>query len=53
MTLLPRMVSFVFLMIACVDSDVLAGYMNFGQFPYKDTSGHNLDSQVLAFKVEF
>jgi hypothetical protein len=29
------------------------GYMNFGKFPYKDTSGYNLDNQVLAFKVKF
>jgi hypothetical protein len=30
----------------------LLGYMNFGQFPYKDASGFDLDNQALVFKLQ-
>ncbi|KAJ5652055.1 secreted protein [Penicillium longicatenatum] len=37
------------------DNDFITqdGYMNGGDFAYKDSSGFNLDTQVLVFKVEF
>jgi hypothetical protein len=27
------------------------GFINFGQNPYQDASGYNLDNQALVFKV--
>ncbi|KAL2865850.1 esterase-like/phytase family protein [Aspergillus lucknowensis] len=37
------------------DNDFITqdGAMNFGQLPYADESGFNLDSQALVFRVEF
>lgn len=34
------------------DFETQDGYMNFGRFRYKDSSGDSLRSQVLAFKVK-
>ncbi|KAI9751661.1 MAG: hypothetical protein M4579_005966 [Chaenotheca gracillima] len=36
------------------DNDFITqnGFMNGGKFPYKDSSGFDLDNQVLAFKVK-
>ncbi|KAF1947997.1 hypothetical protein EJ02DRAFT_391503 [Clathrospora elynae] len=41
-------------LISFSDNDFITqnGYINFGQFQYKDASGFNLDSQVLVFKVK-
>ncbi|KIW01249.1 uncharacterized protein PV09_07291 [Verruconis gallopava] len=35
------------------DNDFITqnGFMNFGRFPYADSSGYNLDNQALVFKV--
>ena len=40
-------------LISFSDNDFITqnGYINFGKQPYKDSSGYNLDSQVLVFKV--
>ncbi|KAJ5766929.1 uncharacterized protein N7511_004545 [Penicillium nucicola] len=37
------------------DNDFITqdGHMNFGKFNYKDESGYDLDTQVLAFKLKF
>ncbi|KAF2027417.1 hypothetical protein EK21DRAFT_71968 [Setomelanomma holmii] len=32
--------------------ECFAGYINFGQLPYKDVSGFDLDTQVLVFKIK-
>lgn len=34
------------------ESNVFAGFLNFGQYPYKDASGFNLDNQALVFQVQ-
>ena len=40
-------------LISFSDNDFITqnGYINFGKQAYKDSSGYNLDSQVLVFKV--
>ncbi|KAJ6067104.1 uncharacterized protein N7446_004141 [Penicillium canescens] len=37
------------------DNDFITqdGHMNFGKFDYKDESGYDLDTQILAFKLKF
>ena len=40
-------------LISFSDNDFITqnGYIDFGKQAYKDSSGYNLDSQVLVFKV--
>ncbi|KAH7078045.1 esterase-like activity of phytase-domain-containing protein [Paraphoma chrysanthemicola] len=41
-------------LISFSDNDFITqnGYINFGQLPYKDESGFNLDTQVLVFRIK-
>ena len=43
-----------YFLISASDNDFItqSGAMNFGKFPYKDSSGYDLDNQVLVFKVK-
>ena len=34
------------------EANVFAGFLNFGQYSYKDASGFNLDNQALVFQVQ-
>jgi hypothetical protein len=36
------------------DNDFITqdGFLNFGQSPYKDASGFNLDNQALVFRIK-
>ncbi|KAH3660293.1 hypothetical protein OGAPHI_006879 [Ogataea philodendri] len=43
-----------YFLLTVSDDDFITqnGFMNFGQFPYKDSSGFNLDNQALVFHVK-